>query len=181
MNAVAEHRDPSAEVLQQVRERADVVLVPVREHDRLDVVGSVAHVLHVGQDEVDPGHVGRRERQPDVHDQQPAVELEAGHVPADLADPSEEDEAAAVRQGDRRPPAPCGRGPVRRSSRGPAADRGSPQPRPTIWSAAFTGIGFDVTNRALYSGESVSWILRAAGMSPVSIRSIIWRICGPTR
>ena len=125
-------RNPTTEVPQQVWERSDVILVPVCERDGLDVTRPVTHVLHVGQDQVDPRHVRRRERQADVQDQEPALQLEGSHVPTDLADPSEEDEPAAVRQGDRHPPAPCERGPVRRSSRGPTgAEARPPDARPS--------------------------------------------------
>ena len=58
-------------------------------------------------------------------------------------------------RGDRRPPAPCGRGRVPRSSPGRAAAAAAPAGRPTISRAALTGIGFDVTNSALNSGDSV--------------------------
>ena len=63
-----------------------MVLVAVGEHDRLDSVGVLANVVEVRQHQVDARHVGRRERQPDVDHEQPAVQLEAGHVPADLTD-----------------------------------------------------------------------------------------------
>ena len=120
-----------------------------------DVVGAVAHELHVGQHEVDPEHVRRRERQADVHDQQPPVDLETGHVAADLADASEEDETAVgLRQGDRRPPAPRGPWPPRRGWPATSGSRVPPQPRPSICSAALTGIGFDVMNmRVVQRGE----------------------------
>ena len=49
-----------AELAQHERQRADVVLVPVREHDRLDVLGALAQVGEVGQHEVDAELVGRR-------------------------------------------------------------------------------------------------------------------------
>ena len=89
-------RDPSTSP-EQVRERTDVILMTVRENDRLDVVGAVAHVLEVRQHEVDAGHLRVRERQTDVDDQDPAVELDAGHVPPDLADAAEEDDARGPR------------------------------------------------------------------------------------
>ena len=117
-----DHRHRPAEVLQQVRERADVILVPVGEHHRGHGVGTVAHELHVGQDQIDAGHVGRRERQTHVEDQQAAVDLEAGHVPADLPDATEEDEpAGGVRQGDRHPRARPGPGRTPAPWRSPAA------------------------------------------------------------
>ena len=177
-----DHRHRAVQVAQEVRQRADVILVAVGEDHRLHVVGAVPDELHVGQDEIDARHVGRRERQPDVDDEEAAVDLEAGHVAADLADPAEEDEPAArFRQGDRRP-----RGPRAPATLLPvlprrAADASGRRRAPIICNAAFTGIGFDVTNNALNNGARVSWIFRAAGMSPVWMRSSIWWICGPTR
>jgi hypothetical protein len=103
------------DLAQQVRERPDVVLVAMREHDRLDAVGVAAHVVEVGQHEIDAGHVPRREREPHVDDQDAAVELDARHVATDLPDPTEEDDPTDVRvRGDRRPPVRCGPGPAPR-------------------------------------------------------------------
>ena len=61
----------------------------VGEHDRLDVVGALAQVGEVGQHEVDAEHLGGREHQPGVDDDDPAVALDDGHVLADLAQPPE--------------------------------------------------------------------------------------------
>ena len=81
--AVDHRRHP--DLAQHVRQRPDVVLVPVGEHDRLDVVGALAQVGEVGQHEVDPEHLGGREHQPGVDEHDPAVVLDHGHVLADLA------------------------------------------------------------------------------------------------
>jgi hypothetical protein len=80
-------------VAEQVRERTDVVLMPVGQHDALDVVEPLPDVLEVREDEIDAGHLGVREGQPDVDDQDAVVELHARHVPPDLTDASEEDDA----------------------------------------------------------------------------------------
>ena len=77
-----------AEVAQHPRQRAEVVLVAVRDDDRLDVVDVLAQVREVGQHEVDAHHLGRREAQPAVDDDDPAVVLDDRHVLADLADAS---------------------------------------------------------------------------------------------
>ena len=99
--------EPAIDVAQEVRERPDVVFVTVGEDDPLDLVRLLAHEVEVRQDEIDTGHVARRERQPDVDDQDPVVELEAGHVPTDLTHPSEEDESRGRSRGDRHPPVLC--------------------------------------------------------------------------
>ena len=56
-------RRRAVELAQHEGQRAHVVLVPVGEHDRLDVVGALAQVGEVGQHEVDPELVGRGEHQ----------------------------------------------------------------------------------------------------------------------
>ena len=81
---------------QQVRHGADVVLVPVGEHDRLDAVEAVPDGVEVGQDQVDARLVVLGEEHPAVDDQQPAVVLEDGHVAADLAEAAQRDDAQAV-------------------------------------------------------------------------------------
>ena len=94
---------------QQERHRTDVVLVPVREHDGLDLVEPTVEVLEVGEDQVDPGVVVLGEEDPAIDDEQAALRLEHGHVAADLTEASERDDAQCV-SGDRR-----GFGEVRKS------------------------------------------------------------------
>src|SRR5690606_38963864 len=81
---------------QQVRHRADVVLVGVRQDDGLDLVEPVSDVLEVGQDQVDARLLGIGEEYPAVDDQQAAGVLEDRHVPADLAQPAQRDDAQAA-------------------------------------------------------------------------------------
>ena len=90
--AAVDHRR-LADLAQHVGQRPDVVLVAVGEDDRLDVVGAVAQVGEVGQDEVDPEHLGGREHQAGVDDDDPAVVLDHGHVLADLPQPAEGEDA----------------------------------------------------------------------------------------
>ncbi len=78
---------------QQERHRADVVLVAVGEHERVDVVEPVLDGPEVRQDQVDAGRVLGREQHAAVDDEQPPVVLEHGHVAADLADAAERDDA----------------------------------------------------------------------------------------
>ena len=86
------HRQVTAQP-QQERQRADVVLVTVGDHDRVDVGDPVLHQAQVGQDQVDAGLRVLGEQDAAVDDQQPPVELVDGHVAADLADPTEGDHA----------------------------------------------------------------------------------------
>ena len=53
---------------QQERDRADVILVRVRDYQRLDLVQPVLDVGEVRQDQVDPWLVGLGEQHPAVHD-----------------------------------------------------------------------------------------------------------------
>jgi hypothetical protein len=74
-----------ADLAEQVRERADVVLVAVREHHRPQLRPASREVGEVGEDEVDAELLVSREREPGVDDEQLAPRLEDGHVPPDLA------------------------------------------------------------------------------------------------
>ncbi len=77
------------DLAQQVGQCADVVLVAVGEHDRLDVLGPLAQVGEVRQHQVDSELVRRREHQAGVDDDDPPLVLDDGHVLADLAQPAE--------------------------------------------------------------------------------------------
>ena len=80
----------------RIRHAADVVLVPVREDDALDVVEAVPDGREVRQDQVDAGLLLLGEEHAAVDDQQPAVVLEDRHVAADLAEAAERDDAQAA-------------------------------------------------------------------------------------
>ena len=75
---------------------ADVVLVAVGQHERLDLVEAVPDRLEVGQDQVDAGVVLLGEQHAAVDDEQPPVVLEDGHVAADLAQAAERDDPQAA-------------------------------------------------------------------------------------
>ena len=81
---------------EQVRHRADVVLVGVRQDQRLDLVQAAVEVAEVRQDQVHAGLVGLGEQHPAVDDQQPVVVFEDGHVPTDLAEAAQRDNAQTV-------------------------------------------------------------------------------------
>ena len=87
----ADQRDVAA-LAQQERRGADVVLVPVGEDQRLDVVEPITDRVEVGEDQVDARVVLLGEEHAAVDDQQPAVVLEDGHVAADLAEATEGDD-----------------------------------------------------------------------------------------
>ena len=83
-----------AHLAHEVRQRADVILVPVREHDRAHHLLPLAEIREVGQDEVDAEMLVAREREPGVDDDDRAVRLVDGHVLADLAEAAERDDPA---------------------------------------------------------------------------------------
>ena len=82
-----------ADLAHQVRQGADVILVPVRQDDRPQRAGSVAQVAEVGQHEVDAHHLVAREAEPRIDQDALAVLLDHGHVLADLAEAPERDDA----------------------------------------------------------------------------------------
>jgi hypothetical protein len=81
------------ELAQDPRQAADVVLVAVGEHDRVDLVAAVEQVGEVGDDEVDAVHLGGGEADAHVDHDDAAVVLDDGHVLADLAQASEREDA----------------------------------------------------------------------------------------
>ena len=95
--AAVDHRR-HAELAQHVGQGADVVLVPMGEHDRLDVVRALAQVGEVRQHEVDAEHLGGREHEAGVDDDDPVVVLDHGHVLADLPEPPEREDAYGIAQ-----------------------------------------------------------------------------------
>ncbi len=78
-----------------------MVLVPVGRDAAVDAVRVLAQVREVGEDEVDAGHVGLWEHEAAVEEHDAPVDLDAGAVPPDLAEPSEEDDADRVSHGAR--------------------------------------------------------------------------------
>ena len=91
----ADHGDVGA-LAQQVGHAADVVLVPVGQHDRVDLVQPVPDPGEVGQDHVDAGLVLLGEQHAAVDDEQSPGVLEHGHVATDLAEPAERNDPQAA-------------------------------------------------------------------------------------
>ena len=96
--AVDRRRVVDAELAQQERQAAEMVLVAVRDDDRLDVRDAAAQVREVGQDEVDAHHLGRGEAQADVHEDDAVLVLDDRHVLADLAQAAKREDAQLAAQ-----------------------------------------------------------------------------------
>jgi hypothetical protein len=86
----------NAHLPQEVREGADVVLVPVGEDDRADVALVILEVGEVRKDEIDAQMLVARERQAGVDDDDPVVALDDHHVLSDLAQPPKRDQSRAL-------------------------------------------------------------------------------------
>jgi len=83
-------RQRAPEIAQQVRERTDVVEVPVGQEHRLDVVAPLEHPTPVREDQVDTEMLGIGEQHSTVDDGDAALDLDGGHVAADAAQSPEE-------------------------------------------------------------------------------------------
>ena len=80
--------------LEQERHRTDVVLVAVGQQQGLDSRQLVVvEVVQVRQEQIDAGMVVLGEQDAAVDEQQFPVDLVAGHVAADVAQPSQRDDA----------------------------------------------------------------------------------------
>ena len=73
------------EVTQEIGEPTCVVLVSVSEHHRVHLVGALAQIGEIGENEIDARHVGIGEHDPAVEDDDPPVQLKAGAVATDLS------------------------------------------------------------------------------------------------
>ena len=98
----ADQRDVRTQ-LEQVRHAADVVLVAVREHQRLDLVQTVLDVVEVRQNQIHARLLLLGEEHAAVDEQDVAVVFDHVHVAADLAQTAERHDA-------HRAPAVLGRG-----------------------------------------------------------------------
>lgn len=89
--------DRGVYLFQQIGHAADMVFMAVREHQTADFVFVLFEIGDVGYDEIDPGHIVRREYQSRVHDNDILAEFKGGHVLADLAHAAEEPDLQALR------------------------------------------------------------------------------------
>jgi hypothetical protein len=85
-----------ADLAEEVGQRADVVLVPVGEHDCEHAVAALPQVGEVREHEVDAEVLVAGEREACVDDHDRAVRLVDGHVLAHLAEAAERDDPAGA-------------------------------------------------------------------------------------
>src|ERR1700687_675220 len=83
--------DGNVDLLQRVRQTADMVLVAVREEDPKHFTVAAQQVGDVGQHKVDARHVLVREHESGVDDKDLVVPLEGPHVDSDLAQAAQRD------------------------------------------------------------------------------------------
>ncbi len=121
--ARADDRDVGP-LAQQVGHAADVVLVAVGEHDRVDLVEAVPDPGEVGHDHVDTRLVLLGEEHAAVDDEQPPGVLEDGHVAADLAEAAQRNDPQPVAGQRRQRVAALAAWPAPAHRATPAADRG---------------------------------------------------------
>src|SRR3989338_4307048 len=57
-----------AKCIQQMRDRADMVVVPVGDHDAADVFPAWLEIFNIGDEIINPGHVFIRPLEPHVYD-----------------------------------------------------------------------------------------------------------------
>ena len=84
--------DRAVEERQHVRHRADVILVAVRQHERLDLVAPRLDVGHVGNDQIDAELIGIREHDAGVDEDRGVLPRHRHHVHAELADAAQWDD-----------------------------------------------------------------------------------------
>ena len=87
--------DGDVEAGQDVREGADVVLVTVGEDDAAHLLAPLHQPAHVGDDQVDPEHLGLGEHQAGVDHHDVVTAFDREEVAADLAEAPQGDQAEA--------------------------------------------------------------------------------------
>ncbi len=90
--------DRNVHLAHEIRQRADVVLVAVREHDAADHLRALDEIGEVREDEVDAEMLVAREREACIDDDDRALGLVGGHVLPHLAEAAEGNDPADAHQ-----------------------------------------------------------------------------------
>ena len=72
--------DRRSELLQEMRQRADVILMPVRDHDATDTIFLALQIAIVGDNVIHAWHIAFREHHPDVNDQDVTPVFQGHHI-----------------------------------------------------------------------------------------------------
>ncbi len=142
-----------AELAQQEGQAAEMVLVAVRDDDRLDVRDAPAQVREVGQHEVDPHLLGGREAQAGIDEHDPVLVLDDRHVLADLAHASQREDPQRAAHAEETALSKPWRSSMARtaavsaSSASTIGSRRVPASWPSMFSAALRGVGLAVMKR----------------------------------
>ena len=85
--------DRDVQLLQKIRDTADVVLVAVREHDAANLVRVADKIGKIRHDKVDPQHIVVGEAESAVDDEDAVAVFEHREVLADFIEAAERDDA----------------------------------------------------------------------------------------
>ena len=88
-----DHRRSLAELAQHPRQAAEMILMTVRDHDRLDRVAPLDQIAEIRQHKIDAMHLSSREAHPAIDHHDPPLVLHDAHVLADLAKTAQRQDA----------------------------------------------------------------------------------------
>ena len=94
--AIGVAKTGTVELAQRVGQRADVVLVPVRDDEAAEAVAELAQIVELGDDEIDAEHARVGKHHPAVDGDRLAGVLEHQAVEADLAETAERHDAQRI-------------------------------------------------------------------------------------
>ncbi len=84
--------DRHVDLLQHIRQRADVILMAMREHDGLDLVFVLQQIGNIRNNEVDAQHIVLWEHQTRIDDEDFLVATDYRHVLADFPQTAQGDD-----------------------------------------------------------------------------------------
>ena len=77
--------DGYGNLLHHIGQCPDMILVPVRQNNRLDLIPVLDQIGNIRNDEVDAEHILLREHEPGVHNENLIIHADGSHVLSDLA------------------------------------------------------------------------------------------------
>ena len=79
------------DLLHHIRESTNMILMPMRQYDRLNHVTILDKVSNIGNDEINPQHIFLREHQPGIHHEDLIIHADSRHILSDLTQPAQRD------------------------------------------------------------------------------------------